>query len=49
MKTKVKKQAKAGSWKDAKVVELSVSELACVAGGRRHILHDSCCVKCMSK
>ena len=49
MKTKMKKQAKANSWKDAKVVELSVSELACVAGGRRVIMHDPCCVKCMSK
>jgi hypothetical protein len=49
MKAKVKKQAKANSWKDAKVVELSVSELACVAGGRRVVLHDICCKKCMSK
>jgi len=49
MKTKWKKQVKANDWKDAKVVELTVSDLACVAGGRRVIMHDSCCVKCMSK
>jgi hypothetical protein len=49
MKIKKQKQAKASGWKDAKVVELSVSELACVAGRRRIILNDPCCLKCASR
>jgi len=48
---RTKKQKKADTWKDAKIVELSVKELACAAGGRRLILYENeCrCKRCSGK
>jgi hypothetical protein len=42
MKTKKQTKAKADTWKNAKIVELSLSEIACVAGGRRIIVYCTC-------